>query len=316
MPALGKPASPRRITRAAGHAGLAASGLLLSFALAGQALGHGDEPHEAAIVWTFDPWIVLPLAATALLFARGAIRLYGRAGRARPRLGLRIALFSLGLLALAGALMSPLHALGEALFTAHMIEHEIVMAVAAPLMVMARPLALLLLGLPHGLRRFAGRALRSPSARGLWSVLASGLVATLLHGAVIWIWHVPALFDMTVDHILYHRLQHVSFLATALLFWWAVLWRPGRGLAAWHLFATMMHTSLLGALMALSPVVLYGAQTRLAPAFGLSPLEDQQLAGMLMWVPAGTVYAGAALYMLAEWIRKSGREATHAPSPL
>jgi cytochrome c oxidase assembly factor CtaG len=114
------------------------------------------------------------------------------------------------------------------------------------------------------------------------------------------------LFDAAVASVLFHRLQHLSFLVTALLFWWSVLRRSNCGLAAWHLFVTMLHTSVLGALMALAPRVLYDAQTATAGAWGLTALEDQQLAGIIMWIPAGTVYAGAALAMTSIWIRQSG----------
>jgi putative membrane protein len=102
-----------------------------------------------------------------------------------------------------------------------------------------------------------------------------------------------------------HRLQHQSFLLTAILFWWSIFRSSESGVAAWNLFVTMLHTSILGALMALAPRVLYTVQTATAMDWGLSPLEDQQLAGLIMWVPAGTIYAGAALALTAIWIRHS-----------
>jgi cytochrome c oxidase assembly factor CtaG len=104
-----------------------------------------------------------------------------------------------------------------------------------------------------------------------------------------------------------HRLQHLSFLLTAMLFWWSVFYRSKPGVATWHLFVTMMHTGILGALMTLAPKVLYQAQTAAAAAWGLTPLQDQQLAGLIMWVPAGTVYAGAAMALAVIWIRESGK---------
>jgi putative membrane protein len=117
------------------------------------------------------------------------------------------------------------------------------------------------------------------------------------------------LFDAAVTHEVLHRLQHLSFLASALLFWHSLLRTSRSGEALWHLFFTMLHTSLLGAFLALSPRVLYLAQTAHSLAWGLTPLEDQQLAGIFMWVPAGTIYAGAALFFAARWIRPSkGRQ--------
>ena len=271
------------------------------------AWAHGDA--SAGASWTFDPWIVVPLLALALPYLIGNLAL---ARRARRRSTVRSLAFWSGWLTLAGALVSPLHWLGEHLFSFHMIEHEILMAISAPLIVAARPFGTLLWALPRGLRRSVGRALTVSPVRSAWSWLVRGGNATLLHGLAIWLWHVPVLFDAAVDQVALHRLQHLSFFGTAVLFWWAVLWRSEAGAAAWHVVVTMLHTSVLGALMALAPRVLYVAQTATAAAWGLTPLEDQQLAGLIMWVPAGTIYAGTALGLIALWIRNSGRKARHA----
>jgi cytochrome c oxidase assembly factor CtaG len=208
--------------------------------------------------------------------------------------------------------MSPLHFLGEHLFTFHMIEHELVMAISAPLIVLARPIGILLWSLPRNARHLVMRVVKSPSVERTWTIISGGTVATLLHGLAIWIWHVPALFDATVTVVALHRLQHLSFFLTAIFFWWAVIWKVGKGAAAWHLFITMMHTSILGALLSVAPRVAYLAQTRAAPDWGMTPLEDQQLAGIVMWVPGGIIYAGAALAMLAAWISSSSKGGIHA----
>ena len=133
------------------------------------------------------------------------------------------------------------------------------------------------------------------------------MVATLLHGMAIWAWHAPALFDAAVESMPLHRLQHLSLFATATMFWWSIIWKMNRGLAAWYLFLTMLHMSILGALIALSPRVRYAVQTRTAGDWGLSSLEDQQMAGLVMWVPAGVIYAAAALALTALWISNSGK---------
>ena len=271
--------------------------------LAGPARAHGNDIHGLEPAWTFDPWIVLPLGMMAVLYCVGAARL---ARRVRQPVGMRsrIYLYGAGILALAGALLSPLHWLGEHLFTIHMIEHEFVMAVSAPLIVLSRPIGVLLWGLPGRARQVAGLLMRARLMRRLWDKLTGATSATLVHGVAIWAWHVPVLFDAAVTNTALHRLQHLSFFATAILFWWALVWRSDYGSAAWHLFFTMVHTSILGALIALAPRILY-AQTQTAMAWGLTPLEDQQLAGIIMWVPGGTIYAAAAVTMLALWIRGS-----------
>lgn len=283
--------------------------------LSGSALAHGPEFHDFDPLWTFDPWILVPLAMAAGAYMIGFLRISGVRGAGRrviPAL-----LYLVGWAALAGALVSPLHWLGEHLFSFHMVEHEIIMAVAAPLLVLARPAGVLLWSLPRTFRLTVGRTLRTGLVQTVWSRLASPGIATLLHGIAIWMWHVPPLFDAALAHETLHRLQHLSFFATALLFWWALIVRAASGVAVWQLFVTMLHTGVLGALMALAPVVLYRTQTADALSWGLTPLEDQQLAGLLMWVPAGTVYAGAALAFAALWIARSGsmQGGTRVPSP-
>jgi len=277
---------------------------LIFLTIAVPATAHGDDDHAATLSWTFDPWIVLPIALISLFYVAGRIRLSRRVLRPGP-LRWQDLFFCGGMLTLAGALISPLHWLGEHLFTFHMIEHEIVMAVSAPLIVLARPVGLLLWGLPKRARRGLGAAMQTPLIRRSWGWTTGATNATVIHGVAIWGWHLPFLFDAAVTNTAMHRLQHLSFFATAILFWWAVVWKSDYGAAAWHLFLTMLHTSILGALMALAPRVLYIAQTQTASAWGLTPLEDQQLAGMIMWVPAGTIYAAAAMTMLALWIRGS-----------
>jgi cytochrome c oxidase assembly factor CtaG len=276
-----------------------------------QALAHGGEPHDLAPAWTFDPWIVTPLLISALTYLTGTMLLWRRAGAGRGIQPWQAVAYGLGWLMLAGALVSPLHWLGERLFTAHMIEHEVVMAAAAPLIAIARPLGAFFWALPKSIRIGLQRIIKRRAFSSLWRALTMPLNATILHGIAIWIWHAPVLFDAAVTNVAVHRLQHLSFLGTALLFWWSLVRRCNYGAAAGHLFVTMLHTSVLGALMALAPRVLYHAQTADSVEWGISPLEDQQLAGIVMWVPAGTVYAGAVLAFAALWIRQSSQAAPH-----
>jgi putative membrane protein len=275
-----------------------------SLLASGKAFAHGD--HGSAVAfWTFDPWVVIPLLLSAALYALGTARLWRSAGAGHGIRPSQASCYGAGWLLLAGALISPLHWMGEHLFTAHMIEHEIIMACAAPLLALARPVGAFLWAFPLCLRRRLGRAGRQRHIRTIWRAITSPLLATILHGAVIWFWHAPIMFDAAVASILVHRLQHVTFLSSALTFWWALVRRCNRGSAVLHLFATMIHTTLLGALMTMAPHVLYVRQTVDSLRWGLTPLEDQQLGGLVMWVPAGTVYAGAALACAALWIRQS-----------
>ncbi|MET4518166.1 cytochrome c oxidase assembly protein [Bradyrhizobium sp. I1.7.5] len=280
------------------------AGLLAS----GAAHAHELPPNVSGARWTLDPWIVLPLIVFGFTYGVGAFVLLKQRARG-PGAGLwQVVACTAGWLSLTAALLSPLHWLGERLLSFHMIEHEILMAVSAPLLVIARPVGTLLWSLPRRVRLSVGRWMRLPATDAVWGFLSAGLTATILHGMAIWGWHAPLLFDAAVSNLVLHRLQHLSFFLTAVLFWWSVFRRSETGAAAWHVFITMLHSSVLGALMALAPHLLYRQQQAAAAEWGLTPLEDQQLAGIIMWVPAGTIYAGAALALIALWIRRAAKQ--------
>lgn len=251
--------------------------------------------------WEFDPGVVIPLAISALLYIRGA-------RRERTLTLRRKACFWAGWAMLALALVSPLHPLGEELFSAHMIQHEILMLAAAPLLVLSRPLVTFLWGMPFSWRRKAGAWAKSVYVRKSWSFLTDPLTAWWIHAAAIWLWHVPFLFQLTLKSELAHTAQHLSFLLSALLFWWALFYAHGRlayGAAVFYVFTTAVHTSILGALLTFSPHLWYPLYSNTTQAWGLTPLEDQQLGGLVMWVPAGLVYLAAGLWLFAAWLKES-----------
>ena len=288
---------------------IAAIILVACLSAADPAWAHSGHVSEAR--WNWDLWVVLPLALSAGLYAQGVSNLWTRAGWGRGIRVSRVLAFAAGWLLLGAAVVSPLHAMGEELLTAHMIEHELLMIAAAPLLAFSRPIGALLWALPRSPRqRLIAAAHFRPLARG-WHCLTAPFAATVLHGAAIWMWHAPPLFEAAVVAPALHRLQHLSFLASALLFWWALARLPKReyGLGAAQLFLTMVHTGLLGALLTLSPRVLYPLQSEHAALWGLRPIEDQQLAGLVMWVPAGVVYLGAALAMIGLWLARSSATA-------
>ncbi|RWO60065.1 MAG: cytochrome c oxidase assembly protein [Mesorhizobium sp.] len=267
--------------------------------------------------WTLALPITLPLAVLALIYVVGAGRLWRRSSRGRTLRMRQALLFTAGWSVLTAALVSPIHVLGEQVFAAHMIEHELLMAVAAPLLVSACPAAALMWGLPIRFRRILGIAGHANWLRVVWAFATRPISATIIHGIAIWVWHIPVLFEAALERGVLHYAQHASFFGTGLLFWWVLLPRPGRqhayGSAVMHLFVTSLHTALLGVLLLLSPRLWYPENAVGAALWNLSPLEDQQLAGLVMWVPAGLIYGGAALLLVALWIKASGRrEAAHA----
>jgi putative membrane protein len=277
----------------------------------GTVLGHDGAPlapHDLWSAWSFEPIAVISLVLTAWMYGRGVRCVWLNAGGTRGVQPWEARAFAAGWIILTLALISPLHRLGGVLFSAHMAQHELLMAVAAPLLVLGRPLIPFLWALPLLWRRNLGSWAATAPVRVTWQFLTLALVAWILHAIAIWIWHAPALYQATLDSETIHSFQHVSFLGTALLFWWALLRgrerRLGRPAAVVYLFTTSVHTSLLGALLAFSSTLwypLYGSSTA---SWGLTPLEDQQLAGLIMWVPAGLAYLIATLAIVASWLNE------------
>jgi cytochrome c oxidase assembly factor CtaG len=273
---------------------------------------HGGAPHnwhELARAWSFEPLVIISLTITALLFIIGLYRLKRRSIRAWEAL-----CFAGGWLALFVALVSPVHAWGQVLFSAHMSQHEILMLVAAPLLVLGRPLIAFLWALPLSWSRSLGNLRKITWINRLWRALTIPLVAWLIHAIALWVWHIPALFDATLHSEAIHTLQHLSFLLSALLFWWALIHgrqgAMGYGAAVLYVFTTSVHSGALGALITLAGSVWYPSYAPLTASWGLTPLEDQQLGGLIMWIPAGLVYVIAGLALFAGWLREADLRAT------
>jgi cytochrome c oxidase assembly factor CtaG/cytochrome c2 len=268
-------------------------------------------PHDLMSAWSFEPGVILLLGVTLGLHVTGVRRLYAHSVRHRTAIRREAIFFFSGLAVLAIALVSPLHQLGEVLFSAHMIQHELLMAVAAPLLILGRPLTPMVWALPIDARRTVGLAFTHGFAKRAWVSISNPFSAWLLHAVAIWGWHAPRLYDASVQSELVHTAQHLSFTLTALLFWWSVLGpraqKHGGGAGIISLFTTGLHTTLLGALIATADVPLFSAYTVSGTAnWGLTPLSDQQLGGVIMWVPAGIVYLAVALYLFYGWIGESG----------
>lgn len=275
---------------------------------------HGDHAHHAAApAWTFDGWVTGPLLLSLAWFGAGYLRLRTRSSD--PSVHARnLYWFLAGWLVLAAALVTPLHEAGERSFAAHMLEHELLMLAAAPLLVLSRPLGIGLWAFPLGWRR--GLARLGGGIGPAWRWFTAPVIATLLQAIALWLWHAPSLFDLALANDGWHVVQHLCFLVTALLFWWSVLHGRGErrvGIAIGCLFFTATISGALGALMAFSSSPWYAGYSAAGlDAFGLTPSEDQQLAGVLMWVPGGLVHAGAGLALLARWLRRDAREGARA----
>jgi putative membrane protein len=262
------------------------------------------------INWNWSPLINIPLIAAACLYALGLLRL-ARSGAALRHYRLQIFYFALGMAALAVALDSPLHELGEQLFWAHMVQHEILILICAPLLVLSRPLAIFLWAFQQPLRRRLGALWGFRALGWLGALLVSGSVAWSLHAVALWVWHYPPLFNATLSSDAIHAAQHLSFFGTGLLFWWSLLFaqssRRNCSGSILYLFTTAIHTSILGALLTFTARPWYSVYANSTAAWNLNPLEDQQLGGLIMWVPAGVLLTGVALALVPQCLRQSDR---------
>jgi putative membrane protein len=284
--------------------------LLALLAIAPPAWAHPGRalaPHDAWRAWTFAPAVLATGAIAAWAYGLRSAR--RRAGRARVVAPWRAGCYALAWVALLLALVSPLDAMGGVLFSAHMVQHLLLMMVAAPLFVLGDPMTATLWALPPSARRAAGAWwLRRAALRRAWRLVSAPGAAWLLHAGALWLWHVPALYDRALADERLHVVEHLSFFATALLFWWVLLKPRGRrlgsGAALAYLFAAGLQGTMLGAALALLRRPLYAAHFGTTRAWGLTPLEDQQLAGLLMWVPAGFVYLAALVPLVLHATRE------------
>lgn len=289
------------------------------FALPSSALAHPGQvvtPDELWQAWNWDPVLLLNLAFLAWLYRRGLARIRRRTSSRRAWNG-RAAAFAGSLATLYLALASPIDALGETLLTVHMLQHMLLMMVAAPLMMLSSPLRVMLWGLEPPARKCLVR----PRQQWRWcqtlaQVSWHPLLLWTLNAGVLWAWHLPQLYEAALENPFVHDLQHLTFFVSAALYWRVLLdpdsrRRLNRGAGVLFLFTTSLHTMALGVLMTLSPVVWYPGYEGRTLAWNLNALQDQQLAGFLMWMPGGMMYALVAAGLLVLWLEEPDRHARH-----
>jgi putative membrane protein len=259
----------------------------------------------------WSPWDVSTiglLIVIAALYFKGTHRLKER-GAVQPRRE-RVC-FWLGWTALLASILPPLDALALEQFSAHMAQHELMMLVGAPLLIAGRPLSTCLWGLSGRWRRIAAASLQSRSVGAVWLALTMPVAAWALHGAVIWVWHLPFLYEWAVHNESVHAVQHAMFIGTSALFWWGLVYgrygRAGYGAAVFYVFTTAVHTGILGALLTFANSPLYETYVTASAGHGIDPLADQQVAGLLMWVPAGVILTLMGLALFMAWLGEADR---------
>jgi putative membrane protein len=271
---------------------------------------------HVAVTGAFSAW---DLAAVAVLVAAGALYAAGQGRMADRGATVRRAersAFWCGWAVMLVAVLPPLDGLATQRFSAHMLQHELLMLVGVPLMIAGRPIATWLWGLPGALRQPAARLCQGGAVGGLWRTLTMPVAAWALHGVTVWVWHVPRLYELAVRSEAVHAFQHAMFVITSVLFWWGLVYgrygRAGYGASVFYVFTTVIHTGLLGAVFTLLDVPLYSIYAERAP----DPLADQQLAGLVMWVPAGLILTIVGIGLFAAWLGEAERRSRRLVSVL
>lgn len=275
------------------------------FSHAGEPFG----PNNLWTAWDVSPWVWVPLGLTIFIYLWGLHNVWRRAGAGRGITLRRGAGFLGAILALVVALLSPLDALSAVLFSAHMIQHLVLMLAAAPLLVLSDfPLALLW-ALPRAWSQLLSQSLKqSRLFSRAWQGFTEPLSAWMLFAVALWLWHTPLFYEAALRDETIHTWEHSVFLLTAMLFWWALFRHSGLnhyryGMAVPYLFTTALHSGILGALMTFSAQPWYPYYMDLVIPWGLTPLQDQQLAGLIMWLPGGAVFTLLTIGYFAAWLR-------------
>jgi putative membrane protein len=252
--------------------------------------------------WTFAPIVLIALAGYLGVYV-ARWRTSRREGGARAASGWRLAAWCGGVAALFVALISPVDALGEQLATMHMVQHLLIADVAA---------ILLTLGLTrHILRPATRRIHRIERAAGPF---ASPWFAVVAYVGAMWIWHIPAMYDAALDHSFVHTLEHLTFGAAGLLYWWHLLspirsrLRLGGMGPIGYMASTKILVGFLGILLAFAPALIYDAYDHPGKRWGMTALDDQHVAGLVMALEQSIVMGIALAWLFARMLTESEEE--------
>jgi putative membrane protein len=226
----------------------------------------------------------------------------------------RLASFLLGLAVIWVAIASPLDGFADALLSAHMVEHLLLMSFAPPLLLLGYPVVPLLRGLPRWVRIYLfGPLLRIRMLRSLGYVLITPVVAWLAMNLVFLGWHVPAAYDFALEHERWHEFEHLCFLGTSILFWWPVIhpWPTHRIFAGWFLLLYLVMADIvntvLSAFLAFCDRPVYSYYLREPNAFHISPLSDQRAGAVVMWVIGSVIFLVPAIVLTFRLVQSRER---------
>jgi putative membrane protein len=273
--------------------------------------------HEAhsSSAWNWDPLIIVSLLLLTMAYIKGFKNIHQKRKRTQVSSALgkkELVFFALSVLFLIIALMSPVDRWSDELQAWHMIQHMLIMMIAAPFFILAAPLFVFLWSLPLKLRQKVRPVYKwLYGHKSGWYFMWQPIFLWSIFAFTLWIWHLPRLYEAALLLPWLHDLQHISFFMAACLFWRILLdpihrFKMGRALGIFYLFATTLHATLLGVFMTLSPKLWYGFYEGRTRFWNLSSLEDQQLAGLIMWMPACMVYVVVTVLIFIKWLKENG----------
>lgn len=267
------------------------------------ASAHGGE-REGATGWSTEPVALALLALSMLLYGVGLFRMT-TAQRQAIAPSWRVTSYCAAVITMVVALFSPLDALADEGFAWHMLQHLLLILAAAPLLSLANTHLVSLFALPMAPRRHIGRTVSgTPGVRRAATSRLSPLTAAALFAAGLWLWHAPKMYDAALANSTLHTVEHLTFILTSAVFWRMVLRAGDRRLdPGTSIFLTVivgLQANLLAALLLLSPRVIY-------PSYKSAGLVDQQIAALLMFVPASFVFLGASIWSIAKLVRGSSK---------
>lgn len=270
--------------------------------------------------WGTEPSTAIALVMMAAVYAAGVRAAWKHAGRGRGIRMSQVSWFAAGVLVLVVALASPIDVMSDDLFAAHMVQHVLLATVAPPLLLLGAPVPAVLWALRPTPRRRVARWAARTRLRGAWRALTAPAAAWLIHAVAIWAWHMPRLYQLALRSAPMHALEHVCFVGSAVFVWWAIVHprqarRTGYAIGILTLFGTAMQTGALGALLTLSRSAWYPIHAAGAASWGLTALEDQQLAGLIMWVVGGLLYLLAISVLFVAWLEAKSPDRSRPDDP-
>ena len=283
--------------------------------LAATTPAHAGHEHAGSLwaSWSVDPEVLIPVGLAALIYLIGLTRW---TDRHRAHQWWRTTCYLGGLATLVLAVESPLDLLGERHFMFHMVQHELLLMMAAPLILLGAPTTPMLRGMPRWLRLGVVRPLAGRRAvRRLYRLVTHPLLAVGLLTMMLWAWHLaPGWYDAALRHDIVHDLQHGSYAVAGVLFWWNVIDpAPLRARMAYPLRMAYLLIGgtpkhFLAALITFSSEPLYGAYAEVEPIVALGLLEDQAIGGLIMWAPSQMMHLVAAAAVFFVWAHASEQE--------